>query len=1238
MNAVHAEREEKGIAASGRDHYAAACAQYYAGDLDAAESNLEQVVAGRPRDIDALYLLARTKWKKCDLKGALKTFQSLLSLKPDYASVLSDIALILLEGLNDPESAEKFSRRAVAADPLFAPGFVILGNSQQARGDPESASASYREALGINPRLPDPLVNLGVLAHEKGDIGGALRFYEQALRIDSSHANAHWNRGNALLALGRLEEGWKEYEYRFRIRGANASHRDPERAAAHWDGSQFGGKRLLVYSEQGFGDTIQFVRYIPLVKDRGGTVILECQGELAGLLEGFPGIDEIVSGETPVSPSRYDFAVPLLSLPGIFSTTRGRIPWAGPYIAPDPERAAAWRSRFDPRAINVGIVWQGSRRHRNDARRSCRLEDLLTLAGLQGVQLYSLQKHREAEAFPLPPGVIDLGGELDDFSVTAAVISHLDLLVTVDTAAAHLAGALGKPVWVLLPFVPDWRWEMQREDSSWYPSMRLFRQNAAGDWSRVLERVAAEIPSIRKANDASALFERATLLFRSGDLPGAEEGLRATVHADPADASAHNALGFVLTFRGSLAEASAELLAAVTLDPGNAEAHYNLGNVRLRQSLYRDAELSYRAAIDIAPDFIEARINLGNALREEGDPKGALAELREALAFDPASTLVLKQIGSICMLLHDEEGALQAFESALRSDPEDADIHLNLGLIRKSRGALDEAVSSFERAIAVRPELAEAHSGLGTVLQLQGKVDEALRCFSRAVEIQPDAAPLHAQLGIALMGKGDTAGAFSAFRNALRLKPDFPEVLNNMGMLLKERGNLNVAEKFYRIAIRVRPEYPHAHNNLGSLLTEKSLFTEAESHCRRALELKPDFHLARNNLANALGGQGRFEEAERLYRETIAADPSIPEVHFNLAAALANGHRFDESIRSYDDAIRARPGYAEAHLNRSLICLLTGNLAEGWAGYEWRFKVCDPLRKCAPPDPDITRWDGSDLRGKKILVRSEQGFGDTLQFARFLPELGRRGGTVVFECHSELCGLFTGFPGIDTLVRMSHEPPSVRCDVFIQLLSLPGILGVRDVNSIPWAGPYIRADESLANEWRTRIRADRLSVGVVWAGNPVHRNDFNRSCPLESILPLLETPGVNFYSLQKGKHSAALESSRCAQRAENLDQLLTDFSQTAAAIENLDLVIAVDTAVAHLAGAMGKNVWTLLPFRPDWRWLVGRVDSPWYPGMRLFRQSRYGDWPGLISCVRGELIRLVESGVRPGRSLRAEEN
>jgi len=1140
---------------------------------------------------------ARAEWSRGNLKGALLEFQSALALAPGRASALSDLAVLLLDELNNIQSAERFSRRAVAADPQHAPAYVVLGNVMKARGDDAAAADNYRRALAIDPRIPDPMVNLGVLALESGDAQGALDWFTRALEADPCHVNGRWNRGNLLLMLGRYAEGWADYEYRFHVGGRNASHVPSARRACLWDGSDFRGRTLLVWSEQGLGDTLQFVRYLPMVKARGGTVLFECQEELVSLLSAFPGVDSVIAsdGATGAAAWRsqavpYDLAVPLLSLPRVFGTTAESVPGGVPYVHADPRLVDAAAGVFDRNAFNVGLVWRGNSSHPNDDNRSCSPTDLEPLGAVPGVRLYSLQKPgggRSDGGGVLRDSVVDLGSSLTDFRSTAAYIAHIDLLISVDTAAAHLAAAMGKPVWLLLPFVPDWRWQFHREDTPWYPTMRLFRQSVRGDWGgpvrsilRELGKAAREAKSPARASaSAAGMFERGSALFSAGDNDGALLCFRKALEADPSDARSHNALGAVLTLRGELDAAARELRSAIALDPGNAEARYNMGNVLKQQGKLREAAASYREALAEAPDLLPAQVNLGVVLNELGDWAGALEEYRNALAMDPMSPSLLKQVGELCVRTGDSAGALEAFERALASDPGDVNLLQRVGVMKQSAGNLDDAVALYRKAAELRPDDAEAW----------------------------------AQLGTALVLTGDAEGAFSAMANALRIKPDFPGVLNNMGMVMKEKGRFEIAEKCFTLAIRSDPSYSTAYNNLGTLLLESARFQDAEAQFREAVRLKEDYLLAWNNLGNALAGQGKFHEAKQIYRLVIAQDPSIPEVHFNLASALAFENRFVESLRGYDEAIRLRPEYYEARLNRALILLQRGEFEEGWREYEWRFKVRDPRRLYVPPGLDTPRWDGADPRGKRMLVRAEQGYGDTFQFARFLPLLARQGATVLFECPKEVRGLFSGFPGVDAVAEFGGPLPA--CDSYVQLLSLPHLLGTRTVEEIPWSGPYLHADPSIVERLGPLFGGGMFNVGIVWGGNPLHKNDHNRTSRLAEFLPLFDVPGVRVYSLQKGKPAGEISSLPPGCDLRNLEGELTDFSVTAAALAHLDLLIAVDTAVAHLAGAMGVPVWLLLPYRSDWRWLADREDSPWYPSMRLFRQKSHADWAGVIRDV-----------------------
>lgn len=347
----------------------------------------------------------------------------------------------------------------------------------------------------------------------------AIDAYNQVLKVIPDSAETHFNHSISLLLTGNFEEGWDEYEWRFRSSGKKIDTR-PEKSFIRWDGASFNMKRILVNDEQGIGDTLQFIRYLPMLKERGGTVIFETSKPLKSLLEKFAGIDELVEPSRDGMPQmEFDLYVPLMSLPGIFKTTLENIPDRIPYLFPSSKKIKLWQDRINKHTFNVGIVWAGNPtanyekaglsglEHVNftwagnpsnkiAASRSNRLEYFAPLAEIEGVQLYGLQKGEaagQAEALSDSINVFNLGEEFEDFSDTAGVIENLDVIITVDTSVAHLAGAMGKPVWVLIPYVPDWRWMLDREDSPWYPTMRLFRQQRKGDWNHVFERVANEL-------------------------------------------------------------------------------------------------------------------------------------------------------------------------------------------------------------------------------------------------------------------------------------------------------------------------------------------------------------------------------------------------------------------------------------------------------------------------------------------------------------------------------------------------------------------------------------------------------------------------------------------------------------------------------------------------------------------------------------------------------------------------
>jgi thioredoxin-like negative regulator of GroEL len=411
-----------------------------------------------------------------------------------------------------------------------------------------------------------------------------------------------------------------------------------------------------------------------------------------------------------------------------------------------------------------------------------------------------------------------------------------------------------------------------------------------------------------------------------------------------------------------------------------------------------------------------------------------------------------------------------------------------------------------------------------------------------------------------------------------------------------QAGRLAHAEQMYRQILKQQPNNVQALHRLGVIASQVGKHEKAIPFYQKVLALVPNFAEAHFNLASALHNQDKIEEAIAHYQQGLTLNPNYPEVHLNLGAALKSQGRLEEAIAHYQQALTLNPNYPKAHYNLAEALLQHGDLSQGFTEYEWRWQLphCPPRRFLQP------LWDGSNLQGRRILLHAEQGLGDTIQFIRYAPLVAQQGGYVIVECQTPLLRLLATVPGINQLVAQGAALP--QFDVHLPLLSLPHLLGTT-LETIPAQIPYLSPPES--HDFRLEApQGTRLKVGIVWAGSPENPNNRHRSLDLDYFLKLLDVPGVAFYSLQKEPGAADLARLGDQQgRVQDLSDRVHDFADTAAAVAQLDLVITVDTSVAHLVGALGKPAWVLLAYDPDWRWLLGREDSPWYPSLRLFRQE-----------------------------------
>lgn len=526
------------------------------------------------------------------------------------------------------------------------------------------------------------------------------------------------------------------------------------------------------------------------------------------------------------------------------------------------------------------------------------------------------------------------------------------------------------------------------------------------------------------------------------------------------------------------------------------------------------------------------------------------------------------------------------YQMAAGRDSNDDRIYNNWGIVLRDKGALDQAITRFQKAIQLNPDNANAYHNLGNVLADLGRLEGAIRCFRKAVAINPSNVAHYKCLGNALREKGEIDESLELLLQALDRFPDDPETLYSLGAVLKIKGRLDEAVVCYEKAIKLNPGLPQTYYNLGNVFKEK----------------------------------GPLEAAKEQFHKAIQLDPRFAEAYNNLGATYKETGAINDALIMYRKALEIKPDFPEARWNMGLTCLLSGKFIEGWEGYEYRWEKPDYIKYKRQFRQPV--WQGEELSGKRILLHAEQGYGDTLQVLRYIPLLAGEKVKVFVECPLDLKSLISRSNGISRVIARGEPLPEF--DIHCPLMTLPKIFGTT-LESIPRTIPYLNVDKDLVGAWQMRLNSEAKNwkVGLVWAGNPEHHNDRNRSCSLEILSPLFQIKNVQFFSLQKGRRAEKDHRSYRDLGLFDLTGQIRDFSDTAALIENLHLVISVDTAVAHLAGAIGKKVWTLLPYNPDWRWLLEREDSPWYPTMRLYRQSSPGDWTSAIQRVKADLLALV---------------
>jgi tetratricopeptide (TPR) repeat protein len=632
---------------------------------------------------------------------------------------------------------------------------------------------------------------------------------------------------------------------------------------------------------------------------------------------------------------------------------------------------------------------------------------------------------------------------------------------------------------------------------------------------------------------------------------------------------------------------------------------------------HRRVEARQRGPVQAASPTIQAVFTIAVQHHLAGRLNQGEHLYRQVLALNPRHADGLHLLGVVAYQTGRLDHAIELIRKAIASNAKVAAYHCNLGNALRDRGELDDADTCYRTALKLQPNLAEAHTNLGSVLTELGRLEQAIDCHRRALAVNPNLPEAHTNLGRVLQQQRRLDQAVVSYRTALALRPDHPQAHCNLGSALEDQGQMEDAAIAYRTALDLKPDFPEAHYNLGNVLRIQGRLDQAVTCFRHAVSHRPNFPEAHNNLGQVLNEPGELDQAIASYRSALDLKPDFPEAHNNLGKALGEQGQLDKAVACYRAALALRPDFPDAHHNLALVLLARGDMAAGWQEYEWRWKTphtIDHHRAFVQP-----RWRGEAADGKTLLIHAEQGFGDTVQFCRYASLAAARGLRVIMQVPKPLVRLLHGLQGVDLVVANGDDPPAF--DLHCPMLSLPLALGTT-ITTIPSAVPYLHVDPAQAAAWQARLAAmagQGPRIGLVWAGDPGKSpgqaaRDRRRSIAPDRLAPLFETPGLQFFSLQK---DGPLPPGNVP-ITDFMDEM-DDFADTAALIANLDLVISVDTAVAHMAAALGKPVWVLYGFEPDWRWLGGQSDSPWYPALRLYRQTNPGDWDGVLAEVARDL-------------------
>jgi tetratricopeptide (TPR) repeat protein len=1244
------------------------------------------------------------------------------------------------------DKAENYYTKAININTKEIEPHFLLANMHAANGNYAKALDQYLAVLAERDNIPTILYNAAYCLKALGRMKEAREYYEKALKMNPDHGDAHHGFSHALLALGEYDLAWPHFEYRWSI-----PRKDAKKFIEFMhSGGNLAGKVILLRCEYGLGDSFQFIRYAQLIKEKGARVIVEAQKQLVLLFSLCPYIDQVIPADSVLPP--HDFACTLMSLPYAFKTNVRSIPDRIPYIHVDEKLKEEWKTRLaHDTNFKIGICWNGNVYDTKTLQdlvkeKSVPLAMFSELSTIQGVSLYSIQKTSGTDQLKnLPQGfkIISFDTDFDEshgrFMDTAALMESLDLIITIDTSIAHLAGGLGRPTCVMLPYAADWRWMKERMDSPWYPTVKLFRQQDYGVWTSAISSLVkyvqeevskrqapiqsslsntqnqvkpAFLPSQRNEQaitDPSALAKKAADLYNQRDLPRALE--------------AFNQLALMV--------------------PNNPLVHFNIGKVFQEATQYRQAIEAYKKALELKPDILAAYSGLGTCyliLSEMETAWGywrAWFARRDNASADAKPLWQGEDLKGKRILIEDEGGfgdIIQWIRYAQLLKEKGGSVILETKAsvipLLSSCKAVDQfvAVGSPRPEYDVRVPFERIHCQANTTMQTIPAKVPYLHAKKELVEqwkskLATDSKNLkigicwsaqqfmNAQTGkpfvnhrsipleiLATLASIENVSLYSLQQvnglDQLKTLPrdlkvhtfdfDFDQrngkfmdtaaVMMNLDLIITVDTSIaHLAGALGRhvwvmipqdcdwrwyINRKDSPWYPTMRlfrqpepgdwqtviNNVSTALhkelvkrfpNQPALVDSTKQTSQKVEALKPaavekqvqevkvtstpsiESFQSLFNKGISEYTSGNLDGALQYFQKVQTIAPNEAGILYNLATTYRRLNQMPQAIETFNKLLVINPNHHDALFGLAQAHLGAGNIKEGWQlfnGYR-----PDVVKLC----PTIEQ-----LAGKTVVVRHEWGLGDAMHFIRYTKLLkAAKVSKVIVETPAALVQLLKGCPYIDEIIQHGKQLP--KTDYQIPLLYLPTLFNTSREN-IPAQVPYLHADSSLIMQWRSLLKNDdKFKIGISW---DIGHHDTNfvgwqRSTQLESWIPFSSINGISMYNLQK---DGAPQLAKIAGKLNvhdfgpDFDTKHGGFMDTAAIMKNLDLVITVDTSVAHLAGALGVPVWLLLPYSPDYRWTLEGDSTAWYPTMRLFRQTKSGDWNSVMKEVCFELKKLLK--------------